>query len=77
VKGIYKSLLEKKSTGKKAFAVLIDPDKVTNESLPPLIELAAAAGVDYFLVGGSLVVSDYLDDCIQIIKKRSSIPVIL
>ncbi len=77
MKGIYNSLLEKKSSGKKAFAVLIDPDKVTNENLPALIELAATSGIDYFLVGGSLVVSDNLDGCVQIIKKRSSIPVIL
>ena len=30
-----------------------------------------------FFVGGSLVVSDHLDDCIAQIKKESSIPVIL
>ena len=29
------------------------------------------------LVGGSLVVSDYLDQCVQLIKKESDIPVIL
>src|SRR5205085_1474742 len=36
-----------------------------------------AARVDYFLVGGSLVISNYLDNCIQYIKKSCSIPAIL
>jgi phosphoglycerol geranylgeranyltransferase len=33
--------------------------------------------VDFFFVGGSLVVSDHLDECIEQIKQESSIPVIL
>ena len=77
MKGIYQSLLEKKKQGKKSFAVLIDPDKVNGHSMEPLIELSVEAGVDYFFVGGSLVVSDYIDECIRLIKSRCSIPVIL
>lgn len=77
LKGIYPSLLEKRKQGKKSFAVLIDPDKVNDNSLEFLIELAVDAQVDYFFVGGSLVVSDYLDDCIRLIKSRCTIPVIL
>ena len=42
-----------------------------------LIRLATDAHVDYFLVGGSLVISSYLDECIQYIKKSCSIPVVL
>ena len=42
-----------------------------------LIRLATDAHVDYFLVGGSLVISNYLDECIQYIKKSCSIPVVL
>ena len=42
-----------------------------------LIRLATDAHVDYFLVGGSLVISSYLDECIQYIKKCCSIPVVL
>ena len=77
LKGIYHSLLEKKKQGRKSFAVLIDPDKVNDGSMEQLIELATDAKVDYFFVGGSLVISDYLDDCIQLIKSRCDIPVIL
>jgi phosphoglycerol geranylgeranyltransferase len=77
LKGIYSSLLEKKRQGKKGFAVLIDPDKVNDQDMDQLVALALEARVDYFFVGGSLVVSDYLDDCVRFIKSRCDIPVIL
>lgn len=74
---IYNSLSEKKRQGKKSFAVLVDPDKVNDEKMLRLIDLAVAAKVDYLLVGGSLVISNYLDECVQFIKRSCSIPVIL
>ena len=74
---IYSSLAERKKQGKKSFAVLIDPDKVNEVLLDELIQLSLAANVDYFLVGGSLMISNNLDHCIQHIKKHCKIPVIL
>ena len=74
---VYAALLEKKRKGEKSFAVLIDPDKVSNSSIVQIVELAVAAKVDYFFVGGSLVISDHLDDCIRQIKKLCNIPVLL
>lgn len=74
---IYNSLTEKKRQGKKSFAVLIDPDKVNDGKMQRLIDIAVAAKVDYFLVGGSLVISNYLDECVQFIKRSCNIPVIL
>ena len=76
-KGIYHSLKERKQQHKKSFAVLIDPDKVTGSTIKQLIELAVDAKVDYLLVGGSLVISNYLDECVQLIKRSCDIPVIL
>ena len=35
------------------------------------------AKVDYLFVGGSLVISSYLDECVQLIKRNCDIPVIL
>jgi putative glycerol-1-phosphate prenyltransferase len=75
--GIIKALTEKKKTGKKSFAVLIDPDKVNAPILDEIIELSVAAKVDYLLVGGSLVISNYLDECVQHIKQNCDLPVIL
>ena len=76
LKGIYHSLQERKRLGKKSFAVLIDPDKVDNSNVEQTVQLAISARVDYFLVGGSLVISSYLDECLQLIKKNCSIPTI-
>ena len=73
----YHSLSEKKKQGRKSFAVLIDPDKVNHSILDELTELSVNARVDYLLVGGSLVISNHLDDCVQHIKKQCDIPVIL
>lgn len=74
---IYQSIAEKKQHGKKSFAVLIDPDKVTPGQLDKLIALSLEAKVDYLLVGGSLVVSNHLDEVVQHIKAGCGIPVIL
>ena len=74
---IYQSLTDRKSQSKKSFAVLIDPDKVNDNSVEELIQLSLDAEVDYFLVGGSLVISNYLDECVQLIKRSCNIPVIL
>jgi phosphoglycerol geranylgeranyltransferase len=74
---IYQTLSEKKTLGKKSFAVLIDPDKVNTKVLDELIELSVSAKVDYLLVGGSLVISNHLDECVSHIKKNCDIPVIL
>lgn len=77
LKDIYPSLCERKNYGKKSFAVLIDPDKVNHKKMEQLVQLALTAKVDYFLVGGSLVISDYLDECVQSVKRNCNIPVLL
>ncbi len=74
---IYHRLAERKKEGKKSFAVLIDPDKVNEPAIDILVKKCTDARVDYFLVGGSLVVSNYMDECILEIKKRTDIPIIL
>lgn len=74
---LYQHFLRNKQQGHKSFAVLIDPDKVDNPKVEKLVSLATDAKVDYFLVGGSLLISNHLDECIQKIKSLSNIPVIL
>ncbi|HTR31496.1 MAG TPA: geranylgeranylglyceryl/heptaprenylglyceryl phosphate synthase [Puia sp.] len=76
-KDIYESLLAKKAKGRRSFVVLIDPDNVNAAKLDELIALAIGAGVDYLLVGGSLVISNHLDEVVQHIRKNCQIPVIL
>ena len=74
---LYNNIVERKKLGQKSFAVLIDPDKVNREQTDSLISLAVDARVDYFFVGGSLVISNNLDDCIRQIKSNCDIPVTL
>lgn len=74
---IYNHINNAKHAGHKAFAVLIDPDKLDEKGLHSTIELAVASKVDYFFVGGSLVVTDTLDKVVSTIKEKSNIPVIL
>lgn len=74
---IYRRLLQYKQEGKSGFAVLADPDKITSAKMPTLAALCNDAGVDYLLVGGSLIMDHETDNCIRIFKEESSIPVIL
>ena len=74
---LYQQLKDKKSKGLKSFAVLIDPDKVDEAKIDQLTSLAVDARVDYLLVGGSLVISNHLDEVVQRIAKNCSIPTIL
>lgn len=61
----------------KKIAVLVDPDKPTDEQIERTARLSQEAGVDFFFVGGSLLTNDNLDNCIKILKKHAQIPVIL
>jgi phosphoglycerol geranylgeranyltransferase len=75
---ILKALRERRGLGKKAIAVLVDPDKVEDPSrLLQLINLASENCVDYFFVGGSLVTTTNLSDVVKKIKENVTIPVVL
>jgi putative glycerol-1-phosphate prenyltransferase len=74
---LHSKLVEKKKQGKKSFAVLIDPDKVDAAAIEQILELSTEAKVDYFFVGGSLVISTHLDECIQQLKAACDIPIVL
>jgi len=74
---LYTSFLEAKKAGKKKFVVLIDPDNIRLSKLDKVLELSNQANVDYFFIGGSLVVNDMLDMVLANIKKVTDIPMIL
>jgi len=76
-KQIYENLQEAKRTGQKKFAVLIDPDKIRLGKFDDVLQLAVDAHVDYFYIGGSLVVNDMLDEVLKNIKSKCQIPTIL
>lgn len=62
---------------KKKFVVLIDPDKPTDEQIVEIVEKSKKVGVDFFFVGGSLLLTDSLDHCIKLIKQHCDIPVLI
>ncbi|MFN0275532.1 MAG: geranylgeranylglyceryl/heptaprenylglyceryl phosphate synthase [Chitinophagales bacterium] len=62
---------------RRQFAVLIDPDEVDIPALEKLVSIAKEGGVDYFFVGGSLVVGNFLETTIQYLKVHTDIPVII
>ncbi len=74
---VLEQLQQLKQEGKKAFAVLIDPDDVQPSKVEALAERCNAAKVDFVLFGGSLMLSDHMENCIKAFKKVSQIPVIL
>src|SRR4051812_22869357 len=74
---LYKELLQNKAKGYKSFAVLLDPDKLDEESCMKLVNLGLESKIDYFFIGGSLLTNYNLSALIGIIKKHSKIPVIL
>jgi putative glycerol-1-phosphate prenyltransferase len=70
-------LMMRKREGRSAFAVLVDPDKTPADHGSRLAERCEGAGVDYLLVGGSLVLTDHLESFILNFKKETSIPVLI
>ncbi len=70
-------LQKKRSEQKKSFAVLLDPDKVDLAVFPEFLRNAAAYGVDFFFVGGSLVTRYAIDQMVAAIHTHTDIPAIL
>jgi len=59
------------------YLLLIDPDKIDKIKFPAFIKEATAAGVDAFLVGGSLMLSNEFDEALKTIKENTKTPVII
>jgi putative glycerol-1-phosphate prenyltransferase len=74
---IYSSLIQSRKDQSGKFIVLFDPDKLRLKKMEEIIHTSVEAGVDYFFIGGSLVVNDMLDQVLTDIKKSCEIPMIL
>lgn len=74
---VYPQLQQLKAGGKHAFAVLIDPDSITPDSIKLTAQKCNEAGVDFAFMGGSIMVTAHVDRCIQQFKAESNIPVVL
>jgi putative glycerol-1-phosphate prenyltransferase len=68
---------ENSLSGKKAFAVLLDPDKLDAQTLSERIVALNSAEVDFIFVGGSLISSDNMDMILEELKEKTSVPKII
>lgn len=68
------SIRQKRGAG---YLVLIDPDNVSDGELPRFVREATEAGVDGFLVGGSLVMTNEFERHLLTIKDNTSVPVVI
>ena len=74
---LYPDLLAAKKRGEKRLAILFDPEQLRLQKMDQALDLAIENGVDYFFVGGSLLVNSMLDPLLEDIRKRCSIPLLL
>jgi putative glycerol-1-phosphate prenyltransferase len=76
-KSVLNRFVNLRKQNKKAFAVLIDPDNTDMNQIIETAQLCNEAKVDFVFIGGSLMLSNHLDECIKTFKSKSSIPIIL
>lgn len=62
--------------GDKSVALLLDPDKVTDDGLRDIIAIAVENGTDYIMAGGSITFNS-TDNLIEKVKSLCRIPVVL
>lgn len=74
---IYQYIQSLAAAGKKMLAVLIDPGKTSIQHVKSTVLQAKNAGVDFILVGGSLMLNQEMDDTIQAIKQETDLPVLI
>lgn len=73
----YKRLLKIREERGAGYLILVDPDKMDEEKLPSFVRSATEAGVDGFLVGGSLMLTNEFEKNLHSIKRNTTVPVII
>ena len=66
-----------KQNRRTQLGILIDPDKSEENDIRNLCRMANDGGVDYFLFGGSHLVSDRFEALLQLLKQETNIPLVL
>ncbi len=74
---IYQKLLKVKEEKGAGFLVLIDPDRLSTEQIKELGLKSQKAGVDGFLIGSSLLLTNRFDQAVKELKSSVSVPVII
>lgn len=75
---IHNIFVNTRANGTKAFAVLIDPDKIGDDAdCMRIINMSIKNNIDFFFVGGSLITGNNFGHIIRLIKQSCNIPVVL
>jgi phosphoglycerol geranylgeranyltransferase len=74
---ILERLLQTKRERGAGYLLLVDPDKIDPAKIPTFIQEATTSGVDAFLVGGSLMLSNEFDRTLKLIKENTQAPVVI
>ena len=76
MQAIYNTITTAHKTGKRLFAVLIDPEKCVGTKLEQVIDTANKAQPNFIFVGGSQL-QNSVDETVIHIKRLTTIPVVL
>lgn len=74
---IYRAMQEAKQKQEARFAILVDPDKASDNQLAAVAEGSAAAGADFIFVGGSLVMAERMGYCLNFLRQSCSLPLVI
>lgn len=74
---VYQYILNTAEKKGAAYFVLLDPDKLRGEKTGKFLSTCESAGVDAFLVGGSLLFSPDFGEYLQNLKSLTKLPVII
>lgn len=77
IQNIYTEILQAKKADKKLLAILLDPDKITPESLQDTILKINQSPATHIFIGGSVVTNNTIDQIILELKQKINLPILL
>lgn len=73
----YPQILQSKTNGERLLAILLDPDKVDLNNLEDLILRINQSPATHVFIGGSLVVTNIMEELISKLKQKINLPILL
>ena len=74
---IYTEILQAKSANQKLLAILLDPAKITTDSLQNIIPKINQSPATHIFIGGSIVTDNTIDELISELKQKIKLPILL
>lgn len=74
---IYQDILKAKTNNNKLLAILLDPDKLSVSNIVPLCSKINSSPATHIFVGGSIVANGKTEEIVIVLKKHTSLPIIL